>query len=323
MAEWAEIALTGASSFIGRHFVKYLSLCDDFVVRAMVHNSQGAFPVASGKIITMRGDLRAIDTIRDLVSPGSVVVNLAYLGGAPPEQNIAAVENLLEVCGAAGIRRLIHCSTAVVAGRVKEDVITERTVLNPLNEYERTKSRLEQIVFDRSKGRFESVILRPTAVFGEGGKNLIKMADDIRQGSRIVNYLKSCLYQRRRMNLVFIDTVVAALAFLVKAPVNLDGEVFIVSDDEIPSNNYRDIETYFMRAMGYKDYSVSPVPLPLMLPHLLLRIMGRTNVNPVCVYDCGKILSAGLKKPLSFEEGLSRFAEWYMKDHHDSGRSLH
>ena len=73
------------------------------------------------------------------------------------------------------IKRLIHCSTAVVAGRVNDNIVTEQTECNPRTEYEKTKYQIEQILTQKARNHFPLTILRPTAVFGENGKNLLKL----------------------------------------------------------------------------------------------------------------------------------------------------
>jgi len=221
----------------------------------------------------------------------------------------------MEVCSNTKIKRLIHCSTAVVAGRAATDRVTENTPKKPLQEYESTKSKIEEIILGKSAGIFETVILRPTAVFGKDGKNLVKLMDSLMNGNRLINYLKSCIYQYRRMNLVYVDNVVAAIEFLMRTDRNLNGEIFIISDDDDPSNNYRDLEKYLIKRMGCREYPIAPVSLPFPILRFLLRLAGRTNDNPALVYDCGKLLSTGFKKPLSLKEGLSRFSDWYIKTH--------
>jgi nucleoside-diphosphate-sugar epimerase len=68
-----------------------------------------------------------------------------------------------------------------------------------------------------------------------------------------------------------------------------------------------------MIRMGCKPYLIPPVSVPFLILKSLLRFSGRSNYNPALVYDCGKILSLGFKKPVSFNEGLSRFSDWYIK----------
>jgi nucleoside-diphosphate-sugar epimerase len=310
------IAITGASSFIGTHLVKHLTHCNDLQLRLLVNRNLNLSLPESKNVFIMQGNLLNHETLKGFCNTGCTVINLAYLKGHSPEENLAATENLVEACIRAKIRRLIHCSTAVVSGRVSTNRVTENTLDNPLNEYEVTKGRIEKLLIKKSDGFFETIILRPTAVFGKGGKNLVKLADSLLRGKQFVNYLKSCIYQFRRMNLVYIDNVVSAIEFFIRTERNINGETFIISDDEDPSNNYRDIEKYLMKKMGRRAYSVAPVSLPFPILRSLLKLAGRSNYNPALVYDCGKILSSGFKKPLSFKEGLSRFSDWYIETHY-------
>ena len=310
------VAITGASSFIGTHLIKHLSQCSDLHLRLLVNRNLNLSLQESEKVSITQGNLLDSETLNGFIETGCIVINLAYLSGHPPEENFTAINNLVEVCSRVKIKRLVHCSTAVVSGRVSTNRVTENIPNKPLQEYETTKGRIEKIILEKAEGLFETVILRPTAVFGKGGRNLVQLLDSLMYGNQFINYLKSCIYQYRRMNLVCIDNVVAAIEYFILTDRNINGEIFIVSDDEDSSNNYRDIEKYLMKKIGRKVYPVAPVSMPFPILRFLLRLAGRTNDNPVLVYDCGKILSSGFKKPLSFNEGLSRFSDWYIKTHY-------
>jgi nucleoside-diphosphate-sugar epimerase len=118
-----------------------------------------------------------------------------------------------------------------------------------------------------------------------------------------------------------VDNVVAALAFLIDAPGLVAGEVFIISDDESPGNNFRDVERRLMAGLGVPDYPVAPAALPRWLLSAALRAAGRTNTNPYRVYDCSKIVGRGLKKPVAFEQGLADFATWCRERNADQAAS--
>lgn len=221
------------------------------------------------------------------------------------------MDNLAGACAKVRIKRFIHCSTAVVAGRTPDKVIDENTICNPVNKYEKTKLAVEKSLIEKYGSSFEVVILRPTAVFGPEGKNLVKIANDVRQGNRFINYLKSCLFNDRKMNIVYIDNVVSSIVFLISINEKMEREIFIVSDDEYPANNYRDVEQFLMKNLGYKDYLLPHIPIPFFILIFLLKLAGKSNLNPTSIYDCRKLLVAGFKKPVLFEEGLAFFADWY------------
>ncbi len=305
------VAVTGAASFIGQHLVRHLYTHGDAEVRILIHENKPKHVMDIKGIVPVEGDLLKRDTLTRLLEPDCTVINLAYLSRPPLRENLSTIENLTEKCSEMPIKRLIHCSTAVVVGGVRNDVVTEETPCDPQNEYETTKLQIEELLKSKAQGRFELAILRPTAVFGPGGRNLIKLADDLTHGNRILNYIKSCLFNHRRMNLVYVDTVVSALLFLAFTAQKMNGDTFIISDDEYPMNNYRDIETYLIKEFGCRDYPLPRIPLRPFLLSCMLRLAGRSNSNPHRIYRSEKIQSLGYQKETSFETGLASFSEWY------------
>ena len=262
--------------------------------------------------MSVKGNLLDRESLRGLITAGSTVIHLAYLASAHPEKdNMAAARNLLTACQEAGIRRLIYCSTAIVAGNIPDDVVNEATECRPANGYEAAKLAVEKLVLDAQNRDFEAAVLRPTAVFGPGGKNLVKLAQNLVRGSTFLNYAKSCLQGRRRMNLVHVDNVVAAMVFLLDAPRAIDGETYLVSDDESPLNNYQDVERRLREGLGIRDYPVRPMTMPHSTLMLALKTAGRNHTNPNRIYDGSKLSGAGLKKPMPFGQGLDSFASWF------------
>jgi nucleoside-diphosphate-sugar epimerase len=308
------ISMTGASSFIGRYLLLELAKNNDVEIRVLVRKDSGDLEILkNNKVKIIIGDLLKPETLKSLIIAGSTVINLVYLWGRSKEENLLALDNLLERCLRVGIKRFIHVSTAMVTGRVVVKVVDERTIACPLNEYETTKLTLEKRLIEKMGKICEVVILRPTAVFGPEGKNLLKLANDLNYASMVINYMKSCLFNRRAMNLVYFDNVIAAICFLVNINKNINGEVFIISDDEDPLNNYRDLEKYLIRALEYKDYFLPRLPLPHGVLSFLLKLSGKTNFNPFITYSCQKIKDFGLVKPITFEQGLNKFVNWYKK----------
>ena len=122
---------------------------------------------------------------------------LPILWNGGEAKNITAILNLLEACRFAKIKRLIHCSTAAVSGRVSGNFITESTPCLPMTDYGIIKLKIEKVILEAAKDNFDVSIIRPTAVFGLGGKNLKKLAEDLRTKSWIINYLKSCLFGKK------------------------------------------------------------------------------------------------------------------------------
>lgn len=307
------IAITGASGYIGKHLVAELARHGGYRIKVLSRSSRHTIDATElgSHIEVIKGDLRSPETLHEFFEPGCTVVNLVYLRNAGQAENLAITENLLAACRASKVGRLIHCSTADVTGRTWRSLVTENTPCHPVTEYGITKLKVEEVILDAASSNFEVVILRPTAVFGRGGENLNKLAGDLVSGKRLRNYLKSCLFGRRRMNLVHIENVVTAIVFLIQRAEDVSGEVFIVSDDDNPENNYADVERFLMREFNVPNYHVPRFPVPTSVLSFLLRLLGRNNIDPRSVYAPDKLIGFGFTRPVSFETGLAEFAAWY------------
>lgn len=111
------------------------------------------------------------------------------------------------------------------------------------------------------------------------------------------------------MNLVCIDNVTSALRFLIARPEPCEGHAFIVSDDDSPDNNYRDVERILRAAFGRPMTAMAPLPLPSGLLDASLWIRGHARSN--LVYTGHRLAEAGWRRPVAFREGLQAFADWF------------
>lgn len=107
------------------------------------------------------------------------------------QENTTTIQNIGEACVKVKIKRMIHCSTAIVVGRAHETNVDEDTICHPTDTYTYIKLTVERVLLEKYGDQFETVILRLTAVFGPGGKNLLKLANDLIYGNHITNYFKS------------------------------------------------------------------------------------------------------------------------------------
>lgn len=307
------IAITGASGFIGKKLVMYLQSTGEYEVRVLSRNRQRDLTerrFAPGVEI-IEGDIGDVNVLMALVKPGCTVINLAYLWDAGEKKNLEVINSLLTVCGKMAVRRLIHCSTAAVAGRVMENRITEATPCNPVTEYGVTKLKIEQAVVNAAAQKFfDAVIVRPTAVYGIEGEQMKKLMNDLTMGNRWLNYMKSCLFGERRMNLVHVDNLVAAIVFLIRYPQQLEGQIYFVSEDDNPDNNFSYIEQSLINGLALKSIPLPKLKLPSWLLAALLAIRGRNNINPNCTYSPDKLLGLGYKRPRSLESGLTEYVNW-------------
>lgn len=305
--ERAEVSITGASGYLGRALVDDLAqsgICFSVLthsIRTPVDTPGACF----------RGDLLQRESLSGWLGDNQTVIHLAYMWSAGEAANIAATRNLLAVCRDAGVRRLVHVSTAAVVGRADTPWVDEATPCNPVTEYGRTKLAIEQLMRDYSvNGDVDVVLLRPTSVFGPGGAPLEKLCRDLRQQGWPKNYLRACLFGRRATNLVHIENVIAAIRFAIEHPGRFAGETLIVSDDEAPTNNFQDVETIVREVLQLGRYPVPVVPFPRAVLETILRAMGRNIVDTRCRFNSARIRKMGFVPPMAFEQGVRGYAEW-------------
>ena len=308
--EVTTVVIIGATGFIGEHLLSVLVERKDIELRVLVHRKKAKIHPG---INFIEGDLLKPDSLNVLIRKNCTVINLAYLA----QNNLDAMANLAGACAKNQVRRLIHCSTAVVDGGARSDFVTEEIPCAPITEYEKNKLQIEAILLEAAIENFEVSILRPTAVFGPGGKNLLKLASELATKNQWINYIRSCLFNRRSMNLVCVENVVAALVFLLDAA-KVDREVFIISDDDSPINNYRDVEDQLLANFG-KSYPVPRIFVPEFILSLLLLLARKSNTNPSKKYSDQKLAKNGFKKPQNLEAGIDAFAKWYKKSYKTQG----
>lgn len=305
------IAILGASGYIGRNLLASLAEMTGYRIKILSRrvncfdDVNSTFP----NVELCVGDLCDPKSLIGFLEPQCIVVNLAYSWSGGAVTNLDVAHNLVSICRTAQVARLIHCSTAAVVGRVAVDQVTENTLSRPITEYGITKLQIEKILIAGLEGVCDVVVLRPTAVFGIDAAPLKKLVNDLTVGNRFQNYLKSCLFGRRRMNLVHIDNVIEAISFFVNYAEKLNGEIFIVSDDDSDANNFSYVENLLIEKLHIRRYIFPPISIPLGFLTFLLRCLGRNNVNPRCNYSPGKLINLGFRRPKSFESGLTEYVE--------------
>jgi nucleoside-diphosphate-sugar epimerase len=180
------VLVTGAAGFVGSHFAPYLA-ARGFEVRAIdVHPP--AQPQGSGVAFRLQ-DIREPRGLAVALAGIDTVINLASVHldvHATPAQfesvNVRALEQLIELSAAAGVRRVVQVSSVGVYGHVAHPPAAEDAPLNPENDYERTKAAGEAAA-RRAAARtgLDLVIVRPSWVYGVGCPRTRKLIASLRK----------------------------------------------------------------------------------------------------------------------------------------------
>lgn len=300
-----EVTIIGGTGFLGSHLISFLSKNNNIALTVLVHKNcklNNLYP----NVKFVRGDCLDQSSLEKVFSEKCTVLNLSFIR----KSNNIALQNIANLCNKFNVDKLIHVSTAIVNGRSLDTVITEKTPCYPKSQYEKLKYEAEFFLKKKLLNTINLIILRPTEIFGKNSNNLIKNLKFLKNRNIFFNFIKSCVVGKRRMNLVSVQNVVAALFFLISSE-TIKNEIFIISDDDDKYNNYREIESIFFRKLN-KNYLIKPFNFHPLILGALLFLMDKSNINPNKIYCDYKLTSAGFKKPNKFKSSINNYIDWLL-----------
>jgi nucleoside-diphosphate-sugar epimerase len=274
------VLVTGAGGFIGSHFVPYLA-SRGWRVRAIdVH---AAPPGVVGPDIDYRVlDIRDAGSLAAALADVDCVFNLASVHldvHASFKEfeavNVKALGRLVELCSAAGVRRLVHVSSVGVYGHVISPPASEDAPLNPQNDYERTKVAGEQAALNcAAHTGMDTVVMRPSWVYGAGCPRTRKLIRSLRKGR--------FFFIGRGRNLrhpIYVDDLLEALLLAAQAGPEVAGRVFNVAGPRWMT--VEEMVAQFAGAIGVRAPSFhAPRWLGLALGWTAERVSAIVGVEP-------------------------------------------
>lgn len=237
------ILIVGANGFVGGHLLKKFYDMGHVGVRCLIRRPSEAVNQLCRDVRI--GDLRDKNSIRDIAKNIDVVFHLATVGNINavlPEEyekyrlnNVTGTKNLLEECVKGGVKKFIYFSSLAVYGSAKGPLITESMTCKPETPYEKTKYECEKLV-EKFCGKHEISfsILRPSAIYGRGGKS------DIR---RLAGFVKLGIIPiagdgRNLVHVTHVDDVIDAA---VKASKAGKSGIYILNSESLPLNEIIEI----------------------------------------------------------------------------------
>jgi nucleoside-diphosphate-sugar epimerase len=315
--------ITGASGFVGTHLVNEL-LARGWEVRVIIHKHP--LPPAN-RLEAVSGDLSDLhDLERSLRNTDAVFHLASALGSAliSDEEfqtvNAAGTESVLRAAREAGVKSVIHFSSAGVLGSVPEThPVDESYPPRPLDAYDRSKLEGERIALDYGRKGLKVSIIRPGWVYGPGDRRTFKVVRAVAR-KRLPMVTKGEALQSP----VFIDDLIqGTLRCLEKGR---GGEVYHLAGPETLS--VREMIRTIAAAAGVKPsrlrLPLGPAKAAAVVLDRLFRVFHKeAPLTPSRLafflrskpLDIGKaVRELGYEPRTKFAEGMARTIAWYREN---------
>jgi dihydroflavonol-4-reductase len=188
-----KVLVTGATGFTGGHLAQHLVNRGDEVralVRARSRERFDRSPLPATGVLAVDGDLTEAASVMRAADGVEVIYHIAatYREAGQPDSayraiNVDGTRNVLEAAKAAGVKRVVHCSTGGVHGHIANPPANEDAPFNPGDVYQETKLAAETLAreFGHRTG-LDVVVARPIGIYGPGDRRFLTMFRGLARG---------------------------------------------------------------------------------------------------------------------------------------------
>ena len=274
------VFVTGASGFIGTHIVHSL-LHRNYKVRAGVHHLRKVREIQNNPDVEIveidicnRNSLKHVFNGVDFLYHLAASVNSKIPAEEIYRVNVQGTRNIWEAACQAGVKKALYCSSTAVYGLLSknEKTITEDVLARAVEPYGKSKMEGEKVVnkISTAKG-LNSIIIRPTAVFGPGehtpfGKEL--------RGAAYSKLLLSGGFRNKKFSYVHVQDVAEAAIHLMENEEN-QGHIFNIAVDQ--SITYEEAFRAYIHALDRVGLDYIKVRLLGKLSFIVEQIPGMTR----------------------------------------------
>lgn len=320
--------VTGGAGFTGSHLVRRL-LSKGHEVRVL-DTQEGLFheELQSSGAIMATGSVTDRELVKRQCEGADVVFHLAaaFRKVNLPKSiywdvNVEGTRALLEEARAAGVGKVVYCSTQGVHGNIDDPPGDEDSPIEPEDYYQYTKYEGERVAAGFSEDGMDITVLRPTAIYGPGDPGRFLM-----MYRRVENGLFPFFGNGKALyHPLYIDNFVDAFELAASVPA-ARGRAYLIADENYYS--IKEIVLEIAKAMGkeirtphypfWALYGLSAVveaaykPFPAD-PPLFRRRADWFRQNRAFRIDRARG-ELGYRPRVGLEEGLRRTLDWYREN---------
>jgi nucleoside-diphosphate-sugar epimerase len=193
------------------------------------------------RFTVIEGDSREVSAVFKAMSDMDAVVHLGELVGDPAcaldekltlEVNLAATRMVAEAAKGCGVQRFVYASSCSVYG-ASDEILDERSVLNPVSLYARAKIGAEQILRGLNDTEFHPVILRFATVYGLSPRPRFDVVVNLLTAKAVCEGEITIFGGDQWRPFVHVADAAQAIVLSLEAPlVSVKGGAFNVGSDE-------------------------------------------------------------------------------------------
>ena len=329
MSEPIRYLVTGATGFIGPHLIQKI-ISQGHFCRCLVRDPRKFEMDVSSNIEIFSGDITRPETLKGVADQIDCVLHLATLGHmsnftVPPEMfeavNVNGTMNIVNEAIAAGVKRMVHCSSVAAMGICTDNPATEESQCFPHHPYGRSKLKAEEVVRSMVKSsHLPACIIRFSMVYGPGDwRDMLKLTRLAKKG------LFPKIGNRPKLTpLIHVDDAVRGI--LLAAGKGKPGETYLITNSR--SEPFDDIRKILQEALGVRRlplYVPEWVALPMAsVIEKSFSMVGKTppvarkNIESTIADRVFSIKKAsrelGFSPTVDPETGLKETVHWYMRN---------
>jgi len=223
-----KVFLAGGGGFLGLALAKKLAKKG---YQVTIFDKRTKINLKNIKFI--HGDITNYNPLINSLKGYDIVFNLASLlpcsraGNMFWKVNVGGTENLLKACLKNKIKKIIHVSSSVVYGSLKEKYPDEKITPHPIGDYGKSKLAAEKICL-KYFNKLKITIIRPRFIIGPGRLGLLTILFDWIIKNKNIYLIGS---GKNHFQMASIEDLVNACILSIDKG---DGEIFNIGEDNVP-----------------------------------------------------------------------------------------
>jgi nucleoside-diphosphate-sugar epimerase len=238
------VSVIGGAGYIGSVLVRKLLDRGYYVtvLDALVYGDESVRDLYGHQCFELiHGDMRNVEDVVRALQYADAVVHLGALVGDPAcaldeklalEINLAATRMVAEAARGFGVQRFIFASTCSVYG-ASDQLLDERSALNPVSLYARTKMDSERTLLSINDDYFAPVILRFGTVYGLSPRPRFDLVINLLAARAVCEKCITVFGGDQWRPFIHVDDAAEAILKCLEAPLRaVKGQVFNVGSDD-------------------------------------------------------------------------------------------